>query len=201
MLSKSEFDGILGPIADPTAKIQTLGALLAKNSGMGSRLVIAGGSAISIYSHGRYTSGDIDVVGDKARIAPILRRWGFASAEDPDGRVYWTREDLGLVIDIIHRSPSTGSGRSGRLRKIVTDYGPVSVSAVEDLIVRRLVFWSRDGKPELMDQAVALYVENREEIDVPYLEGEIGWERADAAYRELLRLAGPGFREEYEGGP
>jgi len=195
MRSKAEFDEILKAIRDPTSRIETFGALLAKDSGLGPRLVLAGGSAISIYSHGRFTSGDVDVVGEKGRIVPVLKRWGFAPAEDPDGRVYWTRADLELVIDILHRSPSSGSGRSGRLRTIMTDYGPVRASAIEDLIVRRLVFWSRDGKAALLDQAVALFIENREEIDIPYLEGEVRWEKIDAAYQELQRLAGPNLRE------
>jgi hypothetical protein len=191
MRSKAEFDRILRATRSLTARIETFGALLAEDSGLGSRLVLAGGSAISIYSHGRFTSGDVDIVGDKGRIVPVLRGWGFAPVEDPDGRVYWTRPDLGLVVDILHRSPRSGSGRSGRLRTIVTDYGPVRVSAIEDLIVRRLVFWSRDGKTELMDQAVALYFENREEIDISYLEGQVRWEKVDVAYRELRRLADP----------
>lgn len=189
MRPKTQFDRILGAISDPVERIQTLGALLAKDSGLGSRLVIAGGSAISIYSEGRYVSEDIDVVGGKERIAPVLERWGFAPVNDPDGRVYWARADLGLLVDIVHRSAGKGSGRSGRPRTIVTDYGPVQVSAVEDLIVRRLVLWSRYGKPELIDQAVALYTSNRDEVDDAYLEGEVRWERVEKAYRELRRLS------------
>ncbi|MGP8077115.1 MAG: hypothetical protein ACLQD8_04820 [Thermoplasmata archaeon] len=195
MVTKAEFDRILHRISDPTARIQTIGALLARDSGLGPRLVIAGGSAVSIYSHGRFVSGDVDIVGEKGRIVPVLEGWGFTPLEDPDGRVYWTRADLELVVDIIHRSPESGSGRSGRPRTFVTDHGPVRASAVEDLIVRRLVFWSRDGNPELLDQAVVLFGTNREEIDIEYLEGEVRWERVERAYRELRRLAGPGLRE------
>jgi len=191
MLTKAEFDRTLEAVSDPTARIETLGALLAKASGLGSRLVIAGGSAISVYSHGLWVSDDVDIVGEKRRIVPVLKRWGFVASEDPDGRVYWTRKDLRLVIDIINRAPGSGSGRSGRLRTMVTGSGPVQVSAVEDLILRRLVFWSRNGEPVLMDQAVALFDANREEVDIDYLEGEVRWERVEDAYQELRRLAGP----------
>jgi hypothetical protein len=192
MRSKLEFDRILSSRSKLTERIQMLGSLLAKDSGLGSRLVIAGGSAISIYTEGRYVSGDIDIVGEKRRIVPVLERWGFAPVDDPDGRVYWARKDLGLFVDIVHRSPGSGSGRSGRLRTVVTRFGPVRISAVEDLIVRRLVLWSRFGKRELIDQAVVLYTSNREEIDRAYLEGEVRWERVEKAYGELRRLSGGG---------
>ncbi len=190
MLPKGEFDLAIRGVTDPATRIETFGALLAKASGVGPRLLITGGSAITIYTHGRFTSEDVDVVGPKKRIIPVLRRWGFQPEEDPsDQRIYWNRDDLGLSIDIIHRSRASGSGRRGNPRTISTAHGPVHASAIEDLVVRRLVFWSRDGKAELMDQAVILFQSNQEEIDLEYLEGEVRWEGVGTAYGELQRLA------------
>jgi hypothetical protein len=190
MLTKARFDSIILAVQDRALRVATFGALLAKESGLGSKIVIAGGSAFAVYSHGQFTSEDVNVVGERSRISPVLKRWGFRPEEDEDGRVYWRRDDLGLLIDIIHRAGTSGSGRSGITRKIMTSQGAVRVSAVEDLIVRRLVFWSRDGTPQLLEQATLLFAENREGIDIDYLESEVRYERVGAAYRELQRLAG-----------
>lgn len=191
MLSLREFDRIMRGVSDPAMRIETFGALLAKASGTGSKLLIAGGSAITIYTSGRYTSDDTDIVGQKVRLVPVLRRWGFAPEEDPsDHRVYWNREDLGLFVDIVNRSPSSGSGRSGVPPKIVTSYGAVHASAIEDVIVRRLVFWSRQGTPGLMDQAVVVFRSHQGDIDLDYLEGAVRFEGVATAYGELQRLAG-----------
>jgi hypothetical protein len=190
MLTKARFDSIILAVQDRALRVATFGALLAKESGLGSKIVIAGGSAFAVYSHGQFTSEDVNVVGERSRISPVLKRWGFRPEEDEDGRVYWRRDDLGLLIDIIHRAGTSGSGGSGITRKIMTSQGAVRVSAVEDLIVRRLVFWSRDGTPQLLEQATLLFAENREGIDIDYLESEVRYERVGAAYRELQRLAG-----------
>ena len=191
MLGKKEFDRTILTVSDRATRIETFGALLAKASKTGSSMVIAGGSAITIYTHGKWTSDDVDIVGPKEKIIPVLERWGFQREDDPDDHcVYWNRDDLGLSVDLLNRSPASGSGRSGVPRTITTSHGPVRAAAVEDLIVRRLVFWSRDGKRELMDQAVVMFESNRDEIDVEYIEGEVRWEGVQPAYEELRRLAG-----------
>ncbi len=190
MRTKSEFDAVIGEIRDPAQKIATFGAMLAKDSGLGPKLVITGGSAITVYSHGQFTSEDVDVVGERSRITPVLKRWGFRREEGEDGRPYWRHDDLGLLVDIIHRSESSGSGRSGVPHTFKTAQGPLRASAVEDLVVRRLVFWSRSGKHGLLDQAVILFAENRDDIDIDYLEGEVKYEGVEEAYRQLKERAG-----------
>jgi hypothetical protein len=189
MRTKARFDEALRRIADPAERVAAFGALLARDSGLGAKLVLAGGSAIQIYSEGRYYTEDVDVVGEKRRIVPLLKRWGFTPVDDPDGRVYWRRDDLSLAVDILPRAGGSGSGRSAPTQTITTPVGPVEASAVEDLIVRRLVFWSRGGRRELLDQAVGLFLLRRDAIDLGYLRAEVRYEKVEAAYRELRRLA------------
>lgn len=74
-----------------------------------------------------------------------------------------------------------GLGRSGRPRTISTQLGLARLASVDDLIVRRLEFWSRDGTPELMDQAVDLYIANGSRLDVEYLESEVRYEGVESA--------------------
>src|SRR5690242_3698968 len=80
------------------ARIAWFGALLARESGLRDQLIIVGGSAIEIYlTSSRYVSEDIDIVGEKRAIAPVLRRWGFIEKEGRDRRVYWMKRGLGYV--------------------------------------------------------------------------------------------------------
>ncbi|HEV2519380.1 MAG TPA: hypothetical protein VGX00_02000 [Thermoplasmata archaeon] len=190
MLTRLEFDALLRPVSDPGKRIALFGALLARESGLNAKLEVTGGSAMTVYSQSRISSADVDIVGDRRRIVPVLRRWGFIAQEDPeDGRVYWRREDHSLAVDIVRRGRRAGSGRSGTSRVIATEAGDVYLTAIEDLIVRRLVFWSRDGTPALLDHAVLLFLEHSDEIDLDYLEFEVRYEKIDVAYRELRRLA------------
>lgn len=150
-------------------------------------VIVTGGSAISIWTHGAYVSGDIDLVGVRSRIVPVLRRWGFNPYDDPDGRRYWSRDDLEMAIDVINRKDYSGNVEG--LLSLETPFGPVKVAAVEDLIVRRLVFWKRDGKDELLDQAVALFVDSQSKLDSEYLHAQIKYERIEDAYQAMVRLA------------
>ena len=160
--------------AGPAGKVETFGALLGNAVGTRNRVVIAGGSAATVYTGGEYVSGDIDVVGPRHAIEAVLKRWGFSPETDSDGRVYWSRNDLALFVDIIHRR--AGHGRGGRPLVVRTPYGPVYISAVEDYRPRRLVFWSRGGKPELLAQAVDLYQRRREKLDPDHLLAEVRYE-------------------------
>ncbi len=132
-------------------------------------------------------SGDVDVVGRRDLISPILRGWGFTAEKDPDRRVDWTRADLGLFVDIIHRE--RGHGRTGTPRRISTKLGPVWVSAAEDLILGRVVRWSRNGQTQMMDQAVELFVTSGGTLAADYLGAQVHYERVQEAYSELQRLA------------
>jgi hypothetical protein len=187
--SKAAFERTIRGASGEASKISLFGALLAKDTRLGPNLYIVGGSAITIHTRGRYASADLDVVGDKPRIEAVLARWGFTPMDDEDGRVYWRRDDLGFAVDIIHRPVGLGSGNSGAPRTVRTAVGPVRTSAVEDLIIRRLMRWSRAGQRGLLDQAVLLYESNRDSLDVDYLESQVRYERVEAAYRELRRLS------------
>jgi hypothetical protein len=186
-VARSTFESAISSRAEPHERIAIFGALLAKDVGPRFDVIVTGGSAVSIWTHGAYVSGDIDVVGLRSRIVPVLARWGFTPDNDPDGRQYWSREDLQLAVDIINRKDY--SGNTEWILTLETPFGSVKVAAVEDLIVRRLVFWNRDGKDELLDQAVALFADNRSKLDSEYLMAQAKYEEIDEAYEEMVRLA------------
>jgi hypothetical protein len=186
-VTRGMFDRAVSAVEELHERTSILGALLQRAVGPSTEIVIVGGSAIAIWTSGAYVSGDIDLVGPRSKLAPILASWGFAQADDPDGRVYWSRPDLGLLIDIVDRPDYVG--HSEGLLQLQTPSGPIHVAAVEDLILRRLIFWKRGGQPELLDQAVDLFRRNRQKLDPEYITGMTQNEGIEDAYSEMLRLA------------
>ncbi len=149
-MDATEFDGIVASAPKPDDRIAWFGALLAREAR--TRVEIVGGSAIEIYlTSAEYVSEDIDLVGRTDRLIPVLRRWKFHRVEGRSHRAYWVKKPIGLV-DLV--GPGDRSGL--RPRRVETPFGPVLVSAVEPLILRRLTRASREHSDELYGQAVRL---------------------------------------------
>lgn len=181
-MDAAEFDRIIALAPKPEDRIAWFGALLAKESR--TQVEIVGGSAIEIYlSSTEYMSQDVDLVGRRDRITPVLRRWRFRQLGGRSRRVYWFKPAIGLV-DIV------GAGdRSGLPPRVVeTPYGLVRVSAVEPLIVRRLTRAHREKSDELFGQAVRLAKQGK--LDWEYLEVMIRYERATPALKRLRERVG-----------
>jgi hypothetical protein len=184
MIDRAEFESTLGHTQRTDERFALLGALLAKESGLGDRLVIEGGSAITIYTNGEYVSGDFDVVGGKTKIVPVLRRWGFHC----DGR-YWRRDDLGLMVE---PGRARYVGNLARVARFDTPAGPVRLAAPEDLIVRRLVYAKGQHgakSRKALDEAVLLWNRFQDSIDRNYLDLEVRFERVEAPFEEMIRRA------------
>lgn len=192
MASREDFERAIRRAISAPERVTVLGAMLARDSGLGDKLVIVGGSAVSVYTAGAYVSKDIDVVGGERRLAPTLRRWGF-KAEERSGRRYWVRDDLGLLIDIIDREDYVGLADSVRVES--TRFGPVRIAAVEDLIVRRLIFAKRDRSAKLLNQAVLLWIRFGRDVDEEYLDYHVRFEDIADTYREMRRRAMLASRE------
>jgi hypothetical protein len=176
-MNEPEFDRKLAKAPTAEARIAWFGAILRKEAK--SDVEIVGGSAIQIYlSSDVYVSQDVDIVGRKERIFPVLLRWGFEPVEGRSQRVYWLKKPIGL-IDIV--GPGDRSGL--RPHELETPYGPVLVSAVEPLISRRLVRAQREHSDELFAQAVRLARVG--EVDWSYLEAMAKYERVASLLKRL----------------
>ncbi len=176
-MNAEEFDRIIASAPRPEDRIAWFGALLTKESR--AEVEIVGGSAIEIYlSSSDYISQDVDLVGRKERIPPVLRRWKFRQLEGRSHRVYWFKKAIGLV-DIV------GAGdRSGLPpRRLETPYGPVLVSAVEPLMIRRLIRARRQRSDEFFGQAVRLAKRGR--LDWEYLETMARYEQVAPLLKQL----------------
>ena len=161
----------------PDVRLAWFGALLGRETGLDIEIV--GGSAIELYLTSRaYISEDVDLVGSREPIARVLHRWGFQEVEGRSARTYWKKEGVGLV-DLV--GPTDRSGLPPIRRE--TPHGPVWVSPVEPLILRRLLRAAREGSEDLFAQAVALA--RGRDVDWDYLESMSEYE---GVTQELERL-------------
>jgi hypothetical protein len=174
-------DRILRKSSSHSRRLTWFGALLAKESGLEDQLAIVGGSAIGIYTNGAYVSQDVDLVGRKDRILPVLRSWGFHARLGRDQRRYWFRRCVGLVDRVGPRLKSRLPGLTIRTR-----YGTVRLGAVEDLVVLRLMRSGRERSPALFGEAVTLAGRYRATLDWSHVEAEAKHERVLSLYRRLL---------------
>lgn len=178
-MEAAEFDEIIASAAKHEDRLAWFAALLAKEAR--ARVEIVGGSAIEIYlSSADYISQDVDLVGARDRIAPVLRRWRFRQVEGRSRRVYWFKEAIGLV-DIV--APGDRSGL--RPRRLETPYGPLLVSAVEPLIARRLLRAHREKSDDLFGQAVRLAKGRK--LDWEYLEAIAKYEGPTSLLKQLRK--------------
>ena len=176
-MDAAEFDKTIASAPQPEDRIAWFGALLTKESR--TKVEIVGGSAVEIYlSSTRFVSQGVDLVGRRDGISPVLRRWKFRRVEGRSHRVYWFKSGIGLV-DIV------GAGdRSGlRPRVVETSCGRVLVSAIEPLIVRRLMRAHREKSPILFRQAVELARYGK--LDWDYIEAMTRYEGAAAGLKKL----------------
>jgi hypothetical protein len=187
MVGKAQFDRVIRNARRQDERIAVFAAMLAKDTALDRSLIVTGGSGVTLRTHGRFTSNDIDIVGPRSKIVPVLKGWGFVEEEGEKHRRYWNRVDLQLSVDIIDRRDYVGLTEG--IETISTPHGLARVAATEDLIVRRLVFWQRERKHQFMDQAVVLYLEDPESIDTDYLQFEVRREHVQKAYDEMLTLA------------
>jgi hypothetical protein len=179
-MDAEEFDRAIRRAPTPEDRIAWFAALLASEAR--TRVELVGGSAIEIYlSSEVYISQDVDVVGNRSSLAEVLRQWGFRAIEGRSKRVYWFRKTVGLV-DLV--GPVDRSGLPPR--RMETPVGPVFLSAVEPLIVRRLVRSKREGSEALYRQAASLARVGR--LDWEYLE-------AEAKFEQIVPLLGRLKRE------
>lgn len=186
MADRDAFERMVSRETNPGRRAALVGAWLARSSG--AAVVVVGGSAISVYTDGLYVSEDIDVVAPRSRLSGPLRRWGFRF-EERGSRGYWVHPRLRLLVDVINRSDYVG--RTERLQTVVTPAGPVQIAAVEDLIIRRLIFAKRDRRRASFDQAALLWLRFGPSLDLDYLAYLARYEGVEDLLAALPR-SGPG---------
>lgn len=128
-------------------------------------LIVVGGSAAEVYTRAAYASGDLDIVGSRDALVPVLLEWGFRKSS----RQLWAHQEWKIVVDLVKELYRYNGSRE-RTRLITTPYSSMRVEAIEDSIVRRLIqakHWQVRGD---FDWAVALADLEAASIDWSYAE-------------------------------
>lgn len=182
-MERPELESVLRRAGSEDERLAWFGALLTREANLPGRLLIVGGSAIEIYLTSQlYISQDIDVVGDREAIRPVLRRWGFSPEEGRDGRTYWIKEGVGQVDLLGANDRSALPPRSKR-----TPFGLVLLGSVEYLIVRRLMRAGRERSTELFRQAEVLAAEYGADLDWRFVRSEAKSENVLPLYEQLRK--------------
>lgn len=163
-LSYDELRAGLASASTPTERHVFFAAMLRVAAEVpDSNFFVVGGSAIEVYTVGRYSSGDIDIVCADARaVETVLRQWRFKR----EARV-WVHEELGIVVDLV-KPPYTGSPT--RTTLVTTPFGPVRLAAIEDLLVKRLSSYRHWEAKEDIEHAKLLAVQFADRLDWDYIE-------------------------------
>lgn len=186
-MNRREFERLIRTAPDEHSRVAWFGALLGRETNLEHSLVVVGGSAIEVYlTSSRYVSADIDIVGNRSVIGPVLRKWGFREVEGRDRRIYWQKHGIGLV-DLVGAHLRAGLPS----RRHPTPFGDVLLAPVETLILRRLVRAAATRSDNLLAQAEALALAYGRSIDWEYLRAEATIERVRPLLEALNRRVRP----------
>ncbi len=168
--------------------------LLAEEAHLPPReFTVVGGSAGQQYTEGRIPSDDIDLlVSDRAKVAAILRSWGFVD----HGKMI-SRKDWGVFIDLMSGSYE---GSERLTREVATPYATIRLSAIEDLILGRIrevrvIPGQYRGKAHIemakraYAQAIVLIREHYDDIDWAEIDWHARRERLDDLVADARRRA------------
>jgi len=152
-------------------KMLLLGYLTNRLERKSGSVYLVGGQAVETYTGGQFTTGDIDITTtDMKATVDILAGIGFKEVG-----MIWLNEALGIAVHIVGLTPS----RSEKARIIHVGPYTVRVVGVEDLIIDRLAaakFWKSQRDAE---QARALFVSFRKQVDLQYLRRRAKEEKVD----------------------
>jgi hypothetical protein len=103
--------------------------------------VLVGGAAVSLYTQGRYVSGDFDVVaGFDDAFDLAMKNHGFVAEHRPGHLlVGWYHPRYpSLGVQLVSGPLFDGRSDPARIKVIVAGKGHLSIAAIEDLIADRL---------------------------------------------------------------
>lgn len=142
--------------------------------------MLVGGSLVEFYTTGVYTTGDVDLVGDRDPIGALLTAAGF----ERDHR-YYVRDDLGIVCEV----PSRSLRPTETIVDIEVEGYTVPAVSVEDAIVDRLLAAEYWKSATDWEQAMLLYQAHRNRLDSKQLRKKAKENRVGKTLNELEAAA------------
>jgi len=121
----------------------------------GIETVLSGGCCVEIYSQGRYTSDDIDLIdrfnGGHRKIREVMASIGFTEYKM---KRYFVHEDTSYFIEFPRGPLGVGDAPVREIAKRHTDTGTLKLLTPTDCIKDRLAAYYHWGDEQSLEQAV-----------------------------------------------
>ncbi|BAF71668.1 hypothetical protein [Sulfurovum sp. NBC37-1] len=129
--------------------------------------VLSGGSCVQIYSHGKYTSDDIDLIdrfnGGHSLIKKMMFDMGFR-----EHNRYFVHEDTSLFIEFPRGPLGVGDAPVNNIATLEEETGILKLLTPTDCIKDRLAAYYHWDDPQGLEQAV--WVAEQNDFDLKLIE-------------------------------
>lgn len=142
--------------AGPSERKALLVGILNAHLPDGRPAILVGGGLVEILTVGAYTTGDVDLVGDRDAIAELLEGAGF----EREGR-HLVHPGQGLAVEIV--APRLDEDQTAT--RIAYGDHEIPCITIEDLLVDRLNAAKHWGSETDWEQAIILWEAHRDRID------------------------------------
>jgi len=133
----------------------------------GIETVLSGGSCVEIYSHGKYTSDDIDLIdrfnGGHTKIKNVMIKLGFKEYNR-----YFVHKDTKLFIEFPRGPLGVGDAPVNEIASKEEDTGILKLLTPTDCIKDRLAAYYHWDDPQSLEQAI--WVAEQNEFDLSSIE-------------------------------
>jgi hypothetical protein len=148
----------------------------------GVDVVLSGGSCVTIYSHDKYVSRDLDFFhtwySSKRKVQEIMLGLGFREEAG-----VFQHPETELLIDIRPPPPAIGDERIEHFAEITFSTGTLRLLSPTDCVKDRLTWYYHDGDRQCLAQAQLVAQENDVDLD------EIGrWSAREGHSEEFRRI-------------
>ncbi len=130
----------------------------------GIKTVLSGGSCVEIYSEGKYTSDDIDLVdrfnGGHTKIKNVMVQLGFK-----EHNRYFVHEDTRYFIEFPRGPLGVGDAPVAEIASRENETGILRLLTPNDCIKDRLAAYYHWDDPQSLEQAVWVAQQNEFDID------------------------------------
>jgi hypothetical protein len=132
----------------------------------GIETVLSGGCCVELYSKGRYTSDDIDLIdrfnGGHRKIKEVMQKLGF---EEYKMKRYFVHKDTALFIEFPRGPLGVGDAPVKEVSSRKTETGTLKLLTPTDCIKDRLAAYYHWDDAQSLDQAVWVAQENEFDMD------------------------------------
>jgi len=154
----------------------------------GIETVLSGGCCVELYSKGRYTSDDIDLIdrfnGGHRKIKEVMHKIGF---EEYKMKRYFVHKDTELFIEFPRGPLGVGDAPVNKVASRKTDTGTLKLLTPTYCIKNRLSAYYHWDNKQSLDQAVWVVEENKFDKDsIRIWSGNEGMDEKFMLFKEKL---------------